>query len=194
MRYRFTIVKPIGASRSNVIANYLDLEHLSFHSGLSRCRVISETERTACFELTSKVGPLRVRNVHYYEFRPPNQIFHAIKSPLGPMYVTSTVEELGSGTPEVRSEVTVETMLELPRPLYPFRGLLGRLLRRLNRTVLQEDLEILERRHALFGDYVEDYLRERQRILFKEAFRACYGRTVAGPPEAAADSGAAEPS
>jgi len=183
MKYRFSIVKPVRASRSNVIANYLDLEHLSFHSGLSRCRVISETERTACFELTSKIGPLRVRNVHYYEFRPPAQIFHAIKSPLGPMYVTSTVVEFDSGTADVRCEVTVETTLELPRLLYPVREWIGRLLRRVNRTVLHEDLTILDRRHALFGDYVEDYLRDQQRILFKEAFRAHHGA------EKAAESG-----
>jgi len=174
VKCQFSLVKHVRASRSNVIANYLDLEHLSFHSGLSRCRDISEADRVACFELTSKIGPMKVRNVHYYEFRPPNQLFHAIRSPLGPMYVVSTVEEFDSGTPDVRCEVTVETTLELPRLLYPARGLIERLLRRTNAVVLQEDLTILDRRHALFGDYIEDYLRPQQRILFKETFRRHY--------------------
>ncbi len=171
MKHKFTIVKHVKCSRANVIANYLDLEHMPAHSGLMACRVMSEADRAACFEITSKVGPFKIKNVHYYEFRPPNQIFHAVESPLGPMYVLSTVEEFGSGTAEVRSEVVVETTLDLPRLLYPARGLVERLLRRLNRTVHGEDCAILERRQRLFGDDVSDYLREEQCLLFKDLFR-----------------------
>ncbi len=180
MKHSFTIVKRIPASRANVIANYLDLEHLPVHSGLAGCRVKSETEHAACFEMTTKVGPFRFRNVHYFEFRPPSEIFHAVKSPLGPMYVLSAVEEIGSGTPDVRCEVTVQTVIELPALLYPARALVEKLLRRLNETVLREDRTILDRRQALLGDYVEDYLRDQQRILFKEVFRRHYSRP--GPP------------
>lgn len=180
MKHTFTIIKRIAASRSNVIANYLDLEHLPVHSGLAECRVMSETDRAACFEMTTRVGPLRVRNVHYFEFRPPHQIFHAIKSPLGPMYVVSTVEELESGTPQARSEVTVETTIDLPRWVYPARLLVEKLLRRLNEKVLLEDRAILDRRQALVGDSVEDYLRDQQRILFKDLFRRHYGAESAG--------------
>jgi hypothetical protein len=175
VKHSFTIIKRIPASRSNVIANYLDLEHLPVHSGLVECRVMSETERAACFEMTTKVGPFRFQNVHYFEFRPPHQVFHAIKSPLGPMYIVSTVEELDSGTPLVRSEVTVETTLDLPRWAYPLRLPLEKLLRRLNEKVLREDRTILDRRQALLGDSVEDYLRDQQRILFKDVFRRHYG-------------------
>ncbi len=174
MRHSFTLIKKIPASRSNVIANYLDLEHLPIHSGLAECRVMSETERAACFEMTTRVGPFRVQNVHYFEFRPPHQIFHAIKSPLGPMYVLSTVEEIGGGTREVRSEVKVETTIDLPRWVYPARFLVERLLRRLNEKVLREDRTILDRRQALVGDSVSDYLRDQQRILFKDLFRRYY--------------------
>jgi hypothetical protein len=176
MKHEFTLVKRVPASRANVIANYLDLEHLPVHSGLAGCRVMSETDRAACFEMTSWVGPLRFRNVHYFEFRPPSDIFHAVKSPLGPMYVHSSVAELGSGTPGVRCEVTVRTVVDIPAFLYPVRGLVERILRRLNATVLSEDLTILERRAALFGDNVEDYLRDQQVILFKETFRRHYSR------------------
>ncbi len=171
MRHKFTIVKHVKCSRANVIANYLDLEHMPAHSGLMACRVMSEADRVACFEITSKVGPFKIRNVHYYEFRPPNQIFHAVESPLGPMYVLSTVEELDAGTENVRSEVTVETTLDMPWLLFPARGLVERLLRRLNRTVHGEDCAILERRQRLFGDDVSDYLREEQCLLFKDLFR-----------------------
>jgi hypothetical protein len=175
VKHSFTLVKRIPASRSNVIANYLDLEHLPVHSGLAECRVLSETDRAACVEMTTNVGPLRVRNLHYFEFRPPHQVFHAIKSPLGPMFIVSTVEELDSGTPQVRSEVTVETTIDLPRWAYPARFLVERLLRRLNEKVLREDRTILDRRQALVGDSVEDYLRDQQRILFKDVFRRHYG-------------------
>jgi hypothetical protein len=178
MKHRFTIVKVIPASRSNVIANYLDLEHLPIHQGLADCTVRSETDRTACFEMTSRIGPFPFRNVHYFEFRPPNQIFHAVKSPLGPMYVVSTVHERNAGTPEVRCEVTVETTLELPRLLHPARHLVERLLRRVNDRILQEDRLILDRRQAIRGDDVGDYLRDQQRILFKETFRRYYGSAV----------------
>jgi len=171
MKHTFTIVKHVQCSAANVIANYLDLEHMPAHSGLMACRVMSEAERVACFEITSKVGPFRIRNVHYYEFRPPNQIFHAVESPLGPMYVLSTVEEHDGGTENVRSVVTVETTLDMPRLVYPFRGIVERLLRRLNQTVHREDCAILERRQRLFGEDVSDYLREEQCLLFKELFR-----------------------
>ena len=180
MRHQFTIVKKIAASKSNVIANYLDLEHIPVHSGLAGCRVLSETERAACFELTSKVGPFNVRNVHYFEFRPPDQIFHAVKSPLGPMHVVSTVREFASGTPEAHCDVEVVTTIELPRVLGPVRRLVERLLRHLNDVVLREDLTILERRQALFGDWVEDYLQDQECMLFKDLFRQHYARPGGG--------------
>jgi hypothetical protein len=174
MRHQFTIIKNIPASKSNVIANYLDLEHIPVHSGLKSCRVLTETERAACFELTSRVGPFQVRNLHYFEFRPPDQIFHAVKSPLGPMHIVSTVRELGSGTPAVRCEVEVVTVIDLPGLIWPARKVVERLLRRLNDVVLREDLTILVRRQALFGDWIEDYLRDQQCMLFKELFRQHY--------------------
>jgi hypothetical protein len=176
MKHSFVIIKPIAASASNVIANYLDLEHMPLHGGFAGCRVLSETERVACFEMTSKVGPFNVRNVHYYEYRPPNQLFHAVKSPLGPMYVLSTVLPPAEGPAKGRCEVKVETTLDMPRLLYPARHLVERLLRKLNATVLHEDRTILERRQALFGDDIEDYLRDAQCLLFKEAFRQHYSR------------------
>ena len=155
MRHQFTIVKKIAASKSNVIANYLDLEHIPVHSGLRACRVLTETERAACFELTSKVGPFDVRNVHYFEFRPPDQIFHAVKSPLGPMHVVSTSRSSRPAPPgALRGRGRDDT--QLPRVLWPARSRVERLLRHLNDVVCREDLTILERRQALFGDWVED--------------------------------------
>jgi hypothetical protein len=176
VKHTFTIVKRIAASRSNVVANYLDLEHMPFHHGFAGCRVISETDRVACFEMSSRVGPFLVRNVHYYEYRPPNQIFHAVKSPLGPMYIVSTAEEADPARPGQACQVTVETTLDMPRLFYPARKWVERLLRRLNDAVLREDRLLLERRQALFGDYVEDYLRDQQCLLFKEAFRSSYSK------------------
>ena len=134
---------------------------------------------------------MKFRNIHYYEFRPPHQIFHAVESPLGPMYVLSTVEEFESGTSDIRSEVTVETTLDMPRLLYPLRGLVERLLRRINATVHREDCAILERRQALFGDTVEDYLRDEQCILFKEPFRQSYSKSLARREDGIASRGVA---
>ncbi len=179
MKLRFLIVKHVAASCGNVIANYLDLEHLDMHGNLASCEVLSESERAACFTLTSRIGPLRFRNLHYYEFRPPNQIVNAVKSPLGPMKVVSTVREIDAGTPRVRCEIDVETELDLPRLLAPLGRPLEALLRRVNRRVLEEDRALLERRQRLLGESVEDYLREGQFLLFKEAFRAHFSRRPA---------------
>jgi hypothetical protein len=99
-----------------------------------------------------------------------------VRSPLGPMRVVSTVRELGGEARVPRCEVDVATELDLSRLAWPLRRLLERVLRRLNRRVLEEDREILERRQRLFGSTVEDYLREDQFLLFKETFRAHYGR------------------
>ncbi len=176
MKLRFLIVKHAATSCANVIANYLDLEHLDMHDNLASCEVLSESERAACFTLTSRVGPFRFRNVHYYEFRPPNQIVNVVKSPLGPMKVVSTVREIDADTPGVRCEVDVETELDLPAALRPLGALLVRLLRRVNRRVLEEDREILERRQRLLGGSIEDYLRDGQFLLFKETFREHFSR------------------
>lgn len=178
MRFRFSITKHVACSKANVIANYLDLEHLDMHSGLGGCRLLSETDSAACFSLVSRIGPLRFRNVHYYELRGSDQIVNIVRSPLGPMRVVSTVRELGSGTPDVRCEVDVETEIDLPGWLMPFRTPLEWLLRRVNQTVLREDREILERRQRLFGSGVDDYLRDEQYLLFKERFRAHYARAA----------------
>jgi len=172
MKFRFDITKQMTASRANVIANYLDLEHLDMHSGLGDCEVLSETEHCACFTLVSRIGPFRVRNLHYYEFRPPDTIVNAVRSPLGPMIVTSRVREIDGGTPAVRCEVDVRTEIDLPRWLYPFRKPLEWLLRRTNRVILEEDRGIFERRQRVLGNTVGDYLRKGQYLLFKDAFRA----------------------
>ena len=170
MKHRFSILKRIPASLPGVMANYLDMEHVPVHSGLRDCEILSETENAACFVLTSDVGPFRVRNVHYFEFRPPNQVLQVVKTPVGPMRVlsTSTASEDGG------TDVLVDVELDLPGILYPFRSLLEKVARKLNRTVLDEDLTVLLRRERLFGDSIEDYLRHQHVMLFKESFREHY--------------------
>jgi hypothetical protein len=61
-----------------------------------------------------------------------------------------------------------------------------RLLRHLNDVVLREDLTILERRQALFGDWVEDYLQDQECMLFKDLFRQHYARPGGGTGRAPA--------
>ncbi len=176
MLFRFIIDKPVKASVSNVIANYLDLEHVVFHSGLGNCQVYSETERAACFTLESKIGPFCFRNVHYFEFRPPNRIFQSIKSPLGPMRVLATAECVSDDPAAPLCVVHVEVELDLPRLVYPFRGLLLPLLKRTDHKVMVEDNLLIERRQRLFGDFIEDYLQPEHKMLFKELFRRHYSR------------------
>jgi hypothetical protein len=104
------------------------------------------------------------------------------------MYILSTARDVdGAGA----CEVTVETTLDLPRLVYPARRLIERLLRRLNDDVLREDRVLLERRQALFGDDVEDYLRDEQCLLFKEAFRRHYAKAGQGARPETAAAGAA---
>ena len=176
MLFRFAIDKRVKASVSNVIANYLDLEHVVFHSGLGKCRVYSETDRAACFSLESKIGPFRFRNVHYFEFRPPNRIFQTVKSPLGPMRVLATAESASDDPADPQCVVHVDVELDLPWFVYPFRGLLRPILEKADHTVMVEDNLLIERRQRLFGDFIEDYLQPEHRILFKDLFRRHYSR------------------
>ena len=176
MLIRFAIDKPVKASLSNVIANYLDLEHVVFHPGLSNCRVYSETERVACFALDSKIGPFRLRNVHYFEFRPPNQILQVVKTPIGPMRVLATAESRSDDAAAPRCVVHVDVELDVPWFVYPFRNLLVPLLRRTDHKVMVEDNLLIERRQRLFGDFIEDYLQPEHKMLFKELFRRHYSR------------------
>ena len=175
MKHSFTITKRMEAWLPLVIANYLDLEHIPVHSGLRGCEVLAESASTACFTLTSQVGPFAVRNVHYFEFRAPCEILHIVKTPLGPMRVVSTAREVPGADP-VCTEVVVQVEIDLPAWVYPLRGVVERILRHLNRVVLDEDMTILARRQRIFGDFIEDFLRPRQRILFKELFREHYSR------------------
>lgn len=184
MKHRFTIIKRMAASLPEVMANYLDLEHIPVHSGLRDCEVLSETDRAACFVLTSRVGPFPIRNVHYFEFRPPCEILHIVKTPLGPMRVVSTASEADAAA-GVCTEVRVDVEIDLPRLVYPFRALIERILRHLNQVVLDEDIVLLERREKLFGAWIEDYLQPRQVILFKELFRQHYSGTADPPGESA---------
>ena len=190
VKHRFTILKRMQASLPVVIANYLDLEHIPVHSGLRGCDVLSETDRAACFVLTSQVGPFPVRNVHYFEFRPPNEIVHVVRTPLGPMRVVSTATD-ASGPDGPCTEVLVDVEIDLPRLVFPFRGLLEWVLRRLNQKVLDEDMTVLLRRERLYGSWIENFLRPRQMILFKELFREHF--SVAASARAAAADPAAEP-
>ena len=176
MLFRFGIDKRVKASVSNVIANYLDLEHVVFHPGLLNLEVYSETDRAACFALESKLGPFRFRNVHYFEFRPPNQIFQAIKSPLGPMRVLATAQAASGDQAEPECVVHVDVELDLPWFAYPFRGLLQPILERADHKVMVEDNLLIERRQRLFGDFIEDYLQPEHKILFKDLFRHHYSR------------------
>ena len=186
MLFRFAIDKPIKASVSNVIANYLDLEHVGLHSRLGEIRVYSETDRAASFSLESRIGPFRLQAIHYFEFRPPNQIFQALKSPLGPMRVLATARAASEDPERPLCIVHVDVALDLPWYVYPVRGLLRRILERADHRVMLEDNSLIERRQRLFGDYIEDYLQPEHKILFKELFRRHYSRR-------GASSGDAEP-
>jgi hypothetical protein len=166
MKFRFDITKKMPASRANVIANYLDLEHLDAR-GLG-ARGAGETER-CLLPHVSRVGSLHVPAPTTVQ---PLDTIVMGRSPIGPMIVTSTVREIGSGTPDVTCEVDVSTEIDLPRALYAFRRPLERLLRRTNRVILDEDNAIFERRRRLLGNAVNDYLRKDQYLLFKDAFRA----------------------
>jgi hypothetical protein len=176
VRFCFAIDKPVQASVSNVIANYLDLEHADFHPGLSKCRVYTETDRVACFSLESKIGPFRFRNVHYFEFRPPHQILQVVKSPLGPMRVLATAQSVSDDPAAAQTVVHVDVEIELPAVVYPFRGILRWILKRADHRVMLEDNSLIERRQRLFGDFIEDYLQPEHKILFKELFRQHYSR------------------
>ena len=185
MKHRFTIVKPIAASMSNVIANYLDIEHIPVHPNLTDVEIISETDTVVCFRMTSRILGVPVPNIHYFEYRPPNQVLQVIKSPLGPMTVLSTTREFEGGTAQAHCEVTVETEIDLPAWAYPLRHLLEKILRASNQRVLDEDLAILLRRQRLFGDYIEDYLRPDQPLMCKEAFRRSFSRRKVAPATSA---------
>jgi len=192
MLFSFSIDKHIRASVSNVIANYLDLEHVGLHSRLGECHVYSETDRAAAFSLESRIGPLRLTNIHYFEFRPPHQIFQAVKSPLGPMRVLATARSMSDDPAAPLCVVRVHVELDLPWFVHPFRHLLQRVLERADHRVMVEDNSLIERRQRLFGDCIEDYLQPEHQMLFKELFRHHYSRRpgLAQTAERPATSGA----
>lgn len=171
--------KRIPASPGNVVANYLDVEHLDFHSGLGGCEVVSETSTTACLRIRSRVGPWAWSNIHYYEFRPPGEIINATTSPIGPMVVQSRVMADPADATGASSVVDVSLRVELAWWAIPFWPVLREMLRRTNRRILEEDLQILRLRQQRFGNAVADYLSVHHRILFAAAFRSAFPTTTA---------------
>lgn len=171
--------KVARTSISQVIANYLDIEHIFFHRNttLSRIEILSHTERSACFRLKSKKGFLTLTTINYYEYRPPNQIYQVVSAPFFLLTHLSTVQEVKEG--EV--EVIVDVELDLPFFLYPFRKWIEKALRNQDQRIHEEDREILERRYSLVKEDVNDYLRDFQPLLFKEIFRAHFGRLAERP-------------
>jgi len=68
--------------------------------------------------------------------------------------------------------------LDLPFFLYPFRKWIEKVLRNQDQRIHEEDREILERRYSLVKEDVNDYLRDFQPLLFKEIFRAHFGKSA----------------
>lgn len=172
-QHSFVLKKYAHTTIGQVVANYLDIEHILFHTQttLRRIQLLSQTERSACFFLQSKLGPFSATTLNYYEFRPPNQFFQVAHSRWFTLAHLSTIEELKSG--EV--EVTVAVTLYLPFWLYPFRKLIEALLRWQDRRIHEEDRRILERRYEIAGGWVGDYLRPWQPLLFKKEFAKFFG-------------------
>lgn len=175
MRHRFVQKKRIPSSRSNVVANYCDFEHIYFHPGIDDVLVLSETDRAACLQVTLRIGFFRFVNIQYIEFRPPNRFFQIAKTFFGLIQGRATIEEFAAGTPDVHCEVTTEFELHIAWPFWPIRKLLAWQILAVNRRLLHEDTFIFERRRRLFGDYIGDYVSDENMILFKRAVGDCYG-------------------
>lgn len=170
----FTMKKVARTSLSQVVANYLDIEHILYHSGttLRRIELISESERAGCFILVNKFGPISLTTFNYYEYRPPHQFFQVAHIPFLTLRHLSTIVEREKG--EV--EVTVEVWLDLPLFLLPFKKIIEGFLRLQDRRIHEEDRNILERRYRLVGEDISDYLRPWQPLLFKKVFAETFGR------------------
>ena len=70
MRHAFTITKHMEASLSQVIANYLDLEHIPVHSGLRGCEVLAESESPTL----SIIGAAEAQPVEHRVGRSPHAL------------------------------------------------------------------------------------------------------------------------
>jgi hypothetical protein len=178
MIHRFILETLLPGSASNAVANFLDTEHFTFHSILSRPSVLSETDRAACLRVDTTTWFWTTKTIHYLEYQPPCRFLQAVDTPAGPMRLTHDFKELGTGTPELRCEKTVRVELDLHPALWPFRRLIEAALRKFSAQVLAEDALILERRKRLFGSYIEDYLRDGQYLMCKEAFRSAFSRSA----------------
>jgi hypothetical protein len=171
---RLTIEKKAIGSMGNVIANYLDLEHVGYHPGLSDLHVFRESDKTACFSLNSRIGFWTFKNVHYFEYAPPNKIIQVVKTWLGPMKIESTVVDFFDT--KGYSSVTVNVEIVTNSLWFFFRKPLIYLLRRSNERILMEDNKILARRAKIFGASIEDYLKPDIVLLFKKQFDAAFGK------------------
>lgn len=180
MKFRFQMKKYAATSASQVVANYLDIEHLRFHARttLKRLTLVSATERAACFFLTNKLGFLTLTTFNYYEYRPPNQFFQVAFSSILCVAHCSTIIEKEPG----KVEILVDVEVQMPWILAPFRPLMEFLLRWQDRRIHEEDREILERRYKLRGAWIEDYLRPWQPLLFKEAFARAFSKGAGTHP------------
>jgi hypothetical protein len=176
MVHEFEIRKQIDASIGNVLANYLDIEHFYVHPNIVDIRVVSETPYACCLAMKSRILFLPISTVHYFEFRPPHQILQYSSTPLGPILTLATINEKISADGRKSCQINVQVKIDMPVWAYPLRKIVEMMLRRTNRNIFVEDMEILLRRERFFGDNIQDYLRPEQRLLCKEIFKKYYGR------------------
>jgi hypothetical protein len=132
--------------------------------------------------LYSKVLGFTRTDFTYVEFRPPDQFLQLTSTIAGPMRMRSTFREQDAGTPRVRCEKTAHVEFHLSWFAYPFRRLIEWAFRRTSARLLAEDGRILERRRRLFGESIEDYLRDGQYLMCKEEFRAAFSNRAGGGP------------
>lgn len=175
MAYSFLIQKFFYASAANVIANYLDLDHVtSVHGAFASVQVLVEDRLHAQLEVKTLVGPFWLTHRSHYEYRPPFQVFQIMRSWFASVTALSCIHESDEGG-RVFSEIKTQVQLEL---LWGFRflsPLVAQRILKMDQILTEEDRVLLERRDRILGTTVQDYLHPQQPLLFKEEFRRQFG-------------------
>lgn len=186
MKHRFCVLYGMDCTLGEAVAAYLDAEHYAYLHQEHICthEALHAEGNKIVIRQTWKLLGFTVGNECTAEYQVPGRflqynfkpyphwlpsIYHLIKP-----YTDLNYYPDPTGTHTV-SELWIE--LDMPFFLWPLRGWLEKKLRKLKIDKDQEDMDMIARRHELFGrGNMASYFSRNQFMLHKQAFMAYFNR------------------
>ena len=185
MRYEFSLIYDLDTTVAVAVAAYLDAEHYCYlHSKYSPAyEVIEHEDCKMLVRQTWVLGPWRVGQTYTTVYEPPAR-FIAFDIKPSPRWLPSVHHLVRVRTdlryyPDSSGDKTVshlDVTIDMPFWLWPLRNLVRRRIEQLKIEKDAEDIEMIDRRAAIFGrGNIKAYLPKHQFLFHKDHFVKHFG-------------------